>query len=238
MIYFQGEPYLNKQFFELVKYAKSKRLYTATSTNGHFLDDGNARKTVESGIDRLIISLDGSNEESYATYRIGGDFNKVIAGINNLVEWKRKMNSKKPYIILQCLILKSNEHQLTGITQLSKHLGVDKLELKTAQFNSFNQGNPLMPTNHKYSRYIKNTDGTFSLKKKVKNRCLRMWQSVVITWDGKVVSCCFDKDAQNQLGDLNKSFFKVIWNGDSCNSFRKEIIANRKKIGICCNCTE
>ena len=78
MIYFQGEPYLNKQFFELVNYARSKRIYTATSTNGHFFDDENARRTIESGIDRIIISLDGSDEESYSSYRKGGDFNKVI----------------------------------------------------------------------------------------------------------------------------------------------------------------
>lgn len=238
MIYFQGEPYLNKHFFELIKYAKSKRIYTSTSSNGHFLDNENARMTIESGIDRIIISLDGSDKESYSSYRIGGDFNKVIAGIKNLVEWKRKLNSKKPFIILQCLVLKSNEHQITEIAQLSKQLGVDKLELKTAQFNSYNNGNPLMPTSHKYSRYIKNIVGTFSLKRKLKNQCLRMWQSVVITWDGKVVPCCFDKDAQHQLGDMNKSSFKEIWEGDIYNSLRKGILAKRKGIEICCNCTE
>ena len=74
MIYFQGEPYLNKQFFELVKYAVSKKIFTATSTNGHFLDDENARQTVESGLDRLIISLDGTDQESYSAYRVNGDF--------------------------------------------------------------------------------------------------------------------------------------------------------------------
>jgi radical SAM protein with 4Fe4S-binding SPASM domain len=238
MIYFQGEPYLNKQFFELVNYAHSKKIYTATSTNGHFLDDDNARKTIESGIDRIIISLDGSDEESYTSYRSGGDFNKVIAGIKNVVKWKKKLNSKKPYIILQCLILKSNEHLINEITQLSRQLEVDKLELKTAQFYNFKNGNPLMPAIPEYSRYIQNTDGAYSLKKKIKNRCLRMWQSVVITWDGKVVPCCFDKDAQHQQGDLNKSSFKEIWNGNNYKTFRKEVLINRKNIDICCNCTE
>lgn len=238
MIYFQGEPYLNKDFFELVNYAKSKRIYTATSTNGHFLDDENARKTIESGIDRLIISLDGPNEESYTAYRVGGDFNKVIDRIKNVVKWKKKLNSNKPYIILQCLILKSNEHLINEITQLSKQLEVDKLELKTAQFYNFKNGNPLMPTIPEYSRYIQNTDGTYSLKKKIKNHCLRMWQSVVISWDGKVVPCCFDKDAQHQLGDLNKSTFKEIWTGNNYKAFRKEVLTNRKNIDSCCNCTE
>jgi radical SAM protein with 4Fe4S-binding SPASM domain len=238
MLYFQGEPYLNKHFFELVKYAKSRRIYIATSTNGHFLDDENARKTIESGIDRIIISLDGFDEESYASYRIGGDFNKVILGIKNLVEWKKKLNSNKPYIILQCLVLKSNEHQITEIKRLSRQLKVDKLELKTTQFNNFKNGNALMPENKRYSRYINNNDGTFSLKKKNRNRCLRMWQSIVISWDGKVVPCCFDKDANYQLGDLNNTSFKEIWKGNTSKTFRNKIIHNRKSIDICCNCTE
>jgi radical SAM protein with 4Fe4S-binding SPASM domain len=95
-----------------------------------------------------------------------------------------------------------------------------------------------MPEDAKYSRYIKNTDGTFSLKKKIKNRCLRMWQSLVITWDGKVVPCCFDKDATHQLGDLNTTSLKEIWNSSDYNAFRNSVFTNRKEIDICCNCTE
>lgn len=238
MIYFQGEPYLNKQFFELINYAKSKRIYATTSTNGHFLNDENARKTIESGIDRIIISLDGPDEKSYSSYRIGGDFDKVISGIKNLVKWKKALNSKGPYIVLQCLLLKSNEHLIKEIALLSNQLEVDKLELKTAQFYDFKKGNPLMPSSPKYSRYVRNSDDTFLLKKRIKNHCFRMWKSFVVTWDGKVVPCCFDKDAQHQLGDLNETTFKEIWNGNNYSAFRKEVLINRKNIDICCNCIE
>ena len=238
MIYLQGEPYMNQQFFELVRYAGSKKIYTATSTNGHFLDDANARNTIESGLDRLIVSLDGTNQESYSTYRVGGDIENVIDGIKNVIKWKEQLKSKTPYIILQLLVLKSNEHQLDEIKELSRHLAVDELQLKTAQFYDFKNGNALIPENPRYLRYKKNRDGTYSLKKKIRNRCLRMWQSLVITWDGRVVPCCFDKDASHQLGDLNKSSFKEIWKGNDYKAFRREILNNRKNIGICCNCTE
>jgi len=238
MIYFQGEPYLNKHFFELVKYANSKKICTATSTNGHFLDDENARNTVESGLDRLIISLDGTDQESYSSYRVGGDFVKVINGIKNVVKWKNKLGSKKPYVILQFLVLKMNEHLLDEITALSKQLGVDELQLKTAQFYEYKNGNELMPDVAKYSRYLKNADGTYSLKKKIRDHCLRMWQSLVVTWDGRVVPCCFDKDALHQLGDLNTSSLKEIWKGKNYKDFRKGVLTNRKSIDICCNCNE
>jgi MoaA/NifB/PqqE/SkfB family radical SAM enzyme len=65
IFYFQGEPYLNTDFLEMVQYASSKGIYTATSTNAHYLTDENAKKTVESGLDRLIISLDGTTQNTY-----------------------------------------------------------------------------------------------------------------------------------------------------------------------------
>jgi radical SAM protein with 4Fe4S-binding SPASM domain len=238
MIYFQGEPYMNKNFFDLIKISGAKKIYTATSTNGHFLNDENAEQTVRSGLDRLIISLDGTDQETYSSYRKNGNFDTVINGIKNTVEWKKKLKSKKPYIILQFLVLKTNESKIGEIRRLAKDLGVNELQLKTAQFYEFENGNPLMPENRKFSRYKKNLKGIYSLKKKTKNRCLRMWQSLVIIWDGKIVPCCFDKDADFILGDLNKNTFPEIWKGNTYKEFREKILHQRKDIPICCNCTE
>src|SRR5437879_1373607 len=72
IFYFQGEPYLHTELLDMVKYASKKKIYTATSTNAHFLNDEAARKTVESGLDRLIISIDGTEQETYQSYRVGG----------------------------------------------------------------------------------------------------------------------------------------------------------------------
>ena len=94
--YFQGEPYLNPDFLDMVQYATSKNIYTATSTNAHYLNDENARRTVESGLDRLIISLDGTTQEVYSQYRIGGNLEKVLMGAANIVKWKKKLKSKTP----------------------------------------------------------------------------------------------------------------------------------------------
>ena len=237
-LYFQGEPFLNKYLFDFINYAKSKNIYIATSTNGHFLIDKNASQIIESGLDRLIISLDGTDQEAYSSYRKNGNFETVIKGIKNIVEYKKNLKSKKPFIILQFLVLKTNENKIDEIKQLAKDLEVDELQIKTAQFYNFENGNPLMPENTKYLRYIKNSEDKFILKNKIKNRCLRMWQSLVITWDGKIVPCCFDKDAAFQMGDLNNSSLKQIWRNKNYNSFRKKILKQRKDIDICCNCSE
>ncbi|HVA97308.1 MAG TPA: radical SAM protein, partial [Bacteroidia bacterium] len=125
VFYFQGEPYLNPQFLEMVKYASDKKIYTATSTNAHYLNSENAKKTVESGLDRLIISIDGTTQETYQQYRIGGNLEKVLEGTKNIVAWKKKLHSKTPYIIFQYLVVKPNEHQIEEVKSLAKKLEVD-----------------------------------------------------------------------------------------------------------------
>ena len=121
--YFQGEPFLNPDFLDMVKYANSKKIYTATSTNAHYLDDDNARRTVQSGLDRLIISLDGTTQEVYRQYRVGGDLEKVLAGAANIVKWKKKLNSKTPYVFFQFLVVRPNEHQMEDAKNLALKIG-------------------------------------------------------------------------------------------------------------------
>lgn len=238
LLYFQGEPYLHPQFVELVNYASAKGLYTATSTNAHYLTDENAKKTVESGLDRLIISIDGSTQDTYEGYRVGGTLSKVIEGTRNLIEWKKRLNSATPFVIFQFLVVKPNEHQIEEVKALGKKLGVDKVAFKTAQLYDYKNGNPLMPTIEKYSRYKKLPDGTYQFKNKLLNQCWKMWHSTVVTWDGTVVPCCFDKDADHQQGSLTDQNLEEVWEGNSYNDFRKRLLTNRKSIDICQNCTE
>ncbi|MEO6220812.1 MAG: radical SAM protein, partial [Ginsengibacter sp.] len=137
IFYFQGEPYLNRDFLEMVKYASVKGIYTATSTNAHYLTDEVARKTVESGLDRLIISIDGTTQEVYKQYRIGGNINKVIEGAKNIVKWKKELKSKKPFVVFQFLVVKPNEHQIEDVKKLAKEVGVDDVWFKTAQIYDY-----------------------------------------------------------------------------------------------------
>ena len=239
IFYFQGEPYLNPDFLEMVKYASGKGIYTATSTNAHYLTDELARKTVESGLDRLIISLDGTTQETYKQYRVGGNIEKVLEGARNIIKWKKALNSNKPFVFFQFLVVKHNEHQIDEIKQLAKEIGVDQVRLKTAQIYDYeNDPNNLIPTNEKYSRYKKNKDGSFKSKNKLSNRCWKMQHANVITWDGLVVPCCFDKDATHQLGNLKNSSFKEIWHNQNYQQFRGDLNNSRKNIDICANCSE
>lgn len=237
ILYFQGEPFLNKSFLEFVKYAASKNLYTATSSNAHYFTDEMAKATVESGLDRLIISIDGTNQETYSKYRKGGQLNKVIEGTENLLKWKKELGIQTPHIIWQFIAFKHNEHQIPEIKKLAKEIGVDELGIKTAQIYDYQTSNEFIPENEDLSRYSK-TESGYQIKNKLLNQCWRMWRGSVITWDGLVVPCCFDKDATHRFGNITKQSFKSVWSGEQYNNFRKAILKSRKEIDICTNCTE
>ncbi len=238
LFYFQGEPYLHPQFLDLVQYASSKHIYTATSTNAHYLTEENARKTVESGLDRLIISIDGTTQATYQAYRVGGQLEKVIEGTKNVIKWKRQLRSKTPHVIFQFLVVKPNQHQINEVQKLAHELGVDEIGLKTAQIYDYEKGSDLIPTIDRYSRYVKQAGGSYKIKNKLLNHCWKMWHSCVITWDGKVVPCCFDKDGHHALGEVAKGSFKALWHGKAYQQFRSALLGSRAEIEMCKNCTE
>jgi len=236
--YFQGEPYLNPSFLQMVSYASARGIYTATSTNAHYLTEETALATVASSLDRLIISIDGTTQQSYQSYRIGGSLDKVLQGAKNIIAAKKQLRSATPHVVFQFLVVGPNEHQIADVRRIAREIGVDQVVLKTAQIYDFVNGSPLIPKNDRYSRYRKNSDGTWSVKNNFENHCWRMWQSCVITWDGKVVPCCFDKDAHFVLGDLTTNTFGEIWNGEQYNGFRSSLFNSRSEIEMCRNCTE
>lgn len=238
LLYFQGEPYLNPRFLPMVAYAHGKNIYTSASTNGHFLGDEKARETVESGLSELIVSVDGTSQETYEAYRVGGKLETVLQGVQNLIAWRKRLRRLHPHIILQFLVVRPNEHQIPEIKALGKRLGVDEVVLKTAQIYDFEQGHPLIPTIDRYSRYRKGPEGLYHIKNPLLNQCWKLWQGAEITWDGRVLPCCFDKDAQYQLGKIPEQSFQDIWRGQAYHDFRNGLLRSRKELDICRNCSE
>lgn len=237
-LYFQGEPYLHPGFFEMVAMAKTQNLYTSTSTNAHYLNEENAKRTVSSGLDRLIISIDGTEQATYEQYRVGGQLDKVMEGARNLVKARKELKSNAPAIYFQFLVVRPNEHQVNDIKTLANDMGLDGVIIKTAQLSDYENGHPLMPENQIYSRYRRTPDGKYKLKNKLKNHCWRIWHSSVITWDGQVVPCCFDKDAGHSMGNMADMDLKTIWKNAAYQSFREAVLTARSSIDICINCTE
>lgn len=237
-LYFQGEPTLNPHFPEMVRMARLQRIFVATSTNGHFLNDKNVAEIIGSGLNHLIISLDGLDQETYEKYRVKGDVKTVTEGINRLVAAKKATKSKTPFIELQFIVMRHNEHQMDQMRKFAKQSGVDKLSFKTAQVYNFDAENLIIPTLNSKSRYKQTSDGKWMMINKIQNRCHRIWSSLVVSWDGKVIPCCYDKDAEYQTGDLLEEPLSEIWKNQLYTSFRKQVLYNRSETEICRNCGE
>ena len=235
ILYHQGEPYMNKDFCRCVDYAKEKWLYTETSTDVHYLNPQNAELTGQSGWDAVIFSVDGTTQESYERYRVNGKLDKVKEGIRNLVAAKKKLGSKTPYILLQFLVMKHNEHEIPEIEALARELGVDRLLKKNIQVENYQEALEWLPEKEKYQRYSV-TDSDIQVRKGGKGVCPRPWLSTLMNWDGGIVPCCFDKNGKHSMGHAKDHDFEDMWVNGDYKEVRNNMLINRKSIDIGKDC--
>lgn len=231
-LYFQGEPMLHPGFFHFLE--RCRNLNTLVSTNGHFLSEENAEKLAISGLKELVISLDGMDQETYSWYRINGNFELVTRGIMNVSEAVNR-NSSPMKVILQFLVNKKNEHQTGEARKLARKVNA-RLRLKSMQIINKDDFDKWLPSENRFTRY-KNKCNIYTLKNSYPDRCARLWFNPVVSWDGKVLPCCFDKDADHVMGDLNEDSFRDIWTGPKYRIFRKSVLSERQLNDICLNCT-
>jgi len=231
-LYFQGESMLHPDFHSFPE--KSRGISTTLATNGHFLTPGNAEMLALSGLNKLIVSLDGMDQDIYSEYRINGDVKDVLNGIRNVSEAIRK-NSSGLKLVIQFLVNRLNEHQIPAARRFAKEVNAS-IRFKSMQIINENAFEKWLPEEKKFRRY-ELKGNKYSILSRLPDNCARMWFNPVITWDGKVIPCCFDKDAEHILGDINEESFREIWTGERYRKFRKGILSGRKMTCICRNCT-
>ncbi len=234
----QGEPFINKSFLDFVAYANSKGVMTQTSTNGHYIRSAEeAKAIVLSGLDQIIFSMDGTNAETYAKYRVGGNFETVIQALSFLSEARLRLKSKRPLIELQFIVFKHNQSEIDELVAIARKNKIDRIAFKSAQVYSAPQAAEFLPDDEQFRRYNFSGD-QLTLKSEMPNWCQRLWLNGAVNWDGTVSPCCFDKDADHILGDLAKSDYREIWTAKKYRNFRRAVMTNRAAIPMCSNCTE
>ncbi|MGM9824952.1 MAG: radical SAM/SPASM domain-containing protein [Paludibacteraceae bacterium] len=238
--YFQGEPLLNPRLPEMIREAAQQGCYTIVSTNAQALDRTMAKRLVMSGLHRIIVSMDGLSQSAYEAYRQGGSVEKVKNALRYLHEEReaarrqRLITGNYPVIELQCLLLRSNEFERRLLRKAYRRLGADRLMFKTAQFYDYRYGNPLMPTSSRERRYEQRADGTYRLKRHPLRRlwqrltgvspCYRLWAGCVLTTDGTVLPCCYDKQHTHAYGNIHAASLATIFQSKRANTFRRAAI--------------
>lgn len=234
-LFFQGEPFMNKKLMQFIAFASQKGMFTTVSTNAQLFNSNTGTELLKSGLDKLIISMDGMQQETYQKYRKNGDLSKVFSAIDVLLNEREKMKSAKPFVELQFLVFSHNEHEIEALKSYYKKTKLDALSLKTAQIYSVDTKVDLLPTS-RYSRYKISGNRVFT-KKRIKNRCKRLWYNAVLSSDADLYPCCFDKLGAYKFGNVKNADFLSVWKGEKAKAFRYKVLNSRKEISICTNCS-
>jgi radical SAM protein with 4Fe4S-binding SPASM domain len=233
-----GEPLLNKDVYEMISYAHGRNIVTSVSTNFQHFSEEHAERLISSGLDILILSIDGASQESYEKYRVGGDYGKVIENISLLVEKKRQRGCRHPYICWQFLVMKHNEHEVEAARRMARELGVDHITVDPAYLPVATREEAMkwLPENSEFHRYDveelekrwqqaerqhelrqtedraddKDNSGRGDLKRRV--NCSWLWTQTTVNWDGGVSPCCAIYDPSEDFGNVSDASFKDIWN--------------------------
>jgi radical SAM protein with 4Fe4S-binding SPASM domain len=238
-----GEPFLNPGIYDMIAYARTKGIKCVSSTNGHmFAQPDNADKVIRSGLDTLIVAMDGVTQESYARYRQGGRLEMVQQAVRTLVDRKRALNSSLPFINLRFVLMKQNEDEILELKALARSLGVDALTLKTLNPYYENEAemtadpDEFVPTEARYRRFAYTDPGRQRIRVR-RNPCKTLWNHPAIHWNGTVCPCTFDEKEQLGMGNLREQTFAEIWHGAKYREMRRRFRTAWEQLSPCANCS-
>jgi radical SAM protein with 4Fe4S-binding SPASM domain len=197
----------------MISYAKENGLLVHTSTNGHYLNTKEqARKVIDSGLDSLIVAVDGIDQQTYEKYRKNGSLQSVINAVENLVTERTSLGVSHPRITLRFIVMKHNEHQLDQVEKFAKDLGVDALTFRSAVVRRSNVDfeESLTPLSAEYKRFNpKRATTVGSGTKSLNSYCHRPYANLTVFSNGDVVTCENDFNATLPLGNVAE---QSIWN--------------------------
>lgn len=209
-----GEPMLHPRLYDMITCLTERNVGSEISSNLMAFRREDAFRLVDSGLEMLIVSMDGTTQEVYETYRIGARLETVKENLRTIVAAKRARKSRLPVIEIQFLLMKHNVHQIREIQQLSRELGADRCRTFPIVLNIRNpeQRARWLPEQQELCRYNLDTlqDRFYSLTR----ACHWLWQSAVVNWDGTVSPCCVYEGRKTDMGgNVFRDGFRSVWNG-------------------------
>lgn len=244
LVYNSNEPLLNPDIFKMVRYAHENDLYTEISTNATLLNEEKTKQLFESGLDKIILDLDGVSKQSYEQFRVGANFETVMKNIRYICQQKQTLKSNKPFIGLQFILNKLNQHEVKDIKKLASELKVDRLSVKTFALGEYaysreeikDLSEKFFPDSQKYQQKIRyNKEGDRLKIKNPPKKCILANSHFVILADGRVSMCCYDLDGKYIYGNIFSKSFKDIWFDPKIKEMRK--MAENRGYPLCKLCS-
>ena len=231
-----GEPFMNPELPEMLRYASNKGIKTVTSTNAHFLNETQyLERILTSGLTTLIIAIDSLKQDSYEFYRRGGNLAQAMDGLKNVLALKKKLTSTT-LINLRMVLMKSNESELEDMRKTAKKLNVDIFSVKTANptFAGTLNDEQIVPTKPERRRYAYKPK-TFE-RIRTGGPCTLPWFMFNIHSNGNIVPCCYDYDAEMIVGNAFEAPLPEIWNSRACRDLRKKLFYDKDTLPKCREC--
>ena len=223
-LYSWGEPFLNRRIDEFIAYAHEARIATTISTNlNKPLKKEMAERIIRSGLDTMIVSIDGITQEVYEKYRVGGRLDRVLANLQLLVDTKRELGLDTPYIEWQFIVMRQNQHQIPEARAMAEAMGVGGILFKKVDFplgeEETDTARKWMPVG--IEEYLREHPFERPFREEEGGRCWRLWRSTVINWDGGTAPCCYLVNAADDFGNVTGRTFMSVWNDESYRSARQ-----------------
>ncbi len=209
-----GEPMLHRNLYDMIEYLTERNIGSEISSNLMAFRREDAVRLVESGLEILIVSMDGTTQEVYEIYRKGARLETVKENLRTIVDAKRSRKARHPIIEIQFLLMKHNMHQAGEIEQLSRELGADRCRTFPIVLNIRNEEQRArwLPEEEDLCRY--NLDSLEDRLYSLNRACPWLWQSAVINWDGTVSPCCVYEGGKTEMGaNVFRDGFQSVWNG-------------------------
>jgi len=195
----------------IVDYAKQKNIYVMLSTNATAMTPAYNARLIESGIDYVMVAIDGGSDETYKKYRVGGNYTKVLENVTDLLEQRKARGVDYPFVEWQFIVFRHNEHEVKSTEEMAYRIGINKF----TPLPAYVEDPEWAAINPEYRTQFTNPE-------RLKN-CDRPWSHLNVRADGGVASCCYSFFKKDDLGDLTMRSFGEIWNNEKFQQSRRLI---------------
>jgi MoaA/NifB/PqqE/SkfB family radical SAM enzyme len=130
-----GEPLLNRDLAAMIAYLKRRGVHVVFNTNGVLLTRRRQVELIQSGLDELRVSLDGSTPETYLKVRGIPAFERVLANVAGMVRSREALGTASPTLSFWVTGMWENLPELPGVIDLAARLGVDEVYLQRLVFS-------------------------------------------------------------------------------------------------------
>lgn len=210
----RGEPMLNENFTEMLRYAKGKGILEVTSlTNATLMNETICREIVAAKLDQLVISIDGFTKETYEKIRVGADYDTVKNNVLTLL--KTRKNARKPFVRLQYTESTINRHETADFYAYWKNK-VDEITISYCQ--DFGSPDKNVAENAPIHEFC----------------CKQPFQRLVIMTDGTICVCATDVMGALAIGNVHDSSLKDLWRGEKINKLREQHRAGNYHLSPMC----